>query len=51
MFDKFMDRHIGVTNPADLAEMLKVNIGYMNLSILKVRYISRPFFGTKKNKN
>ncbi len=24
MFDKFMDRHIGVTNPADLAEMLKV---------------------------
>ncbi len=24
MFDKFTDRHIGVTNPADLAEMLKV---------------------------
>ena len=24
MFDKFMDRHIGVTNPADLAQMLKV---------------------------
>ena len=24
MFDKFMNRHIGVTNPTDLAEMLKV---------------------------
>ena len=24
MFDKFMNRHIGVTNSADLAEMLKV---------------------------
>ncbi len=24
MLDKFMDRHIGVTNPSDLAEMLKV---------------------------